>query len=148
MWYIIYAHKHNSKSFQAKSKQAEWLNLGRDITIGKLFYGRPEQDRLRDRAGERERERERPMRLCGSEVGCVSYPESRMNHSSQQSRAIRYVRQQENCPFALKENLCSRDQSSKRYPLARQVPTPNEFTNRKGTTQRDYSSGGKYHFSF
>lgn len=86
---------------------------------------------------DREKERESQLRLSGSGVDYLSYAQSRMNHSSQQSRAIRYVRQRENCPFVFKENLCTGDQNTKRHPLTWQIPAMNEFTNRFRTVQTD-----------
>lgn len=75
-----------------------------------------EQERKgEEKTGDREKKkkkREHPLRHCASEVSCTSYPQSRMNHSSQQSRAIRYVRLQENCPFVLKLKLCLRHRNT------------------------------------
>lgn len=111
----------SQRAFQAKGKRDRLQNIGRAITMKEILFWK-DRTRKKERKTERPRdleegrERDRALRLSGSEVDYVSYPQSRMNHGSRQSRAIRYVRQLENCPFVLKENLCSRNQNTKRYP--------------------------------
>lgn len=76
---------------------------------------------LRDREREREKERYRD-----NQGDYASYLQSRMNHSSQQSRAISYVRQWEKCPFVLKrKSLPRRAKHAKRYPSTWRVATLN-----------------------
>ncbi len=61
------------------------------------------RDQETERKTDRQTDRERQLRLRGSEGGYVSFPQSRMNHSSLQSQASGYVRLRKNCPFVLKK---------------------------------------------
>lgn len=55
---------------------------------------------------------QRDKDTSGWVVGCASYPQSKMNHSSQQSGAIRFVRQHEDCPFVSKKDISAKNKNT------------------------------------